>query len=323
MPFRNRKRDDDVTHSLLRSGVYRLQDFEDEEAKKFRGADTAYSFWSAVKYTFVLTILLWWLPIFGQMIAGYVGGRRAGTPMKAIIAALMPLLVILVISYGFDSGLFPSEVNGIIINPEMLMNGAGDNMPFVGPYITFATMYINSLMGAVQSVTLLKVDNYIVTIAFAYIGGIIADQTRRELEFVASHSGHETNIVVSRDNTVDVTPTRARGLRYTRPQLRAPEDDIIFEDMSNIEVDAAFEEVEEAPVRTTRGRIGASSKAPIGKKKAKQKAKLVERVQKDVGRKARSRSPVNGLVARSAKKPALKPHAHKGEQEGQGGWEYI
>ena len=78
------------------------------------------------------------------------------------------------------------------------MNGAGQNIPFVGPYLAFATMYINSWMGAIQAITLLKVDNYIITIAFAYIGGIIADQTRREMEYIAAHSGHETNIVVGR-----------------------------------------------------------------------------------------------------------------------------
>ena len=55
--------------------------YDDEEAKKFEGP-VVYSFWSAVKYTFTLSLLLWWLPIFGQMIAGYVGGRRAGVALE-------------------------------------------------------------------------------------------------------------------------------------------------------------------------------------------------------------------------------------------------
>jgi len=124
--FRRRSKDDDeVTTSLLRRGVYRVSDIEDEEIKKFKGAGMVYSFWGAVKYTFVLTLLLWWLPIFGQMIAGYVGGRRAGSPIKAIVAAFVPVVAIYTIIYLFSSGILPSQVNGFTINPELLFTNFG------------------------------------------------------------------------------------------------------------------------------------------------------------------------------------------------------
>src|SRR3989337_919678 len=57
-------------------------------------AAPAFSFWSAVKYVTLLSILLWWLPTFGQMIAGYVGGRRAGSPWRGVAAALVPVVLI-------------------------------------------------------------------------------------------------------------------------------------------------------------------------------------------------------------------------------------
>jgi hypothetical protein len=317
--FSRSKRDEQTTHSLLRSGVYRLHDVEDEEIETFKGATAAYSFWSAVKYTFILTILLWWLPIFGQMIAGYVGGRRAGTPTRAILAALVPLIFIFGISMAFDSGLIPGEVNGIVIDPEALLNGAGQNMPFVGPYLAFATMYISNLMGAVQSITLLKVDNYIVTIAFAYIGGIIADQTRRELEFVAARSSRETNIVVGREGSPDQAPARARALRYTKPSRRPVEEESSFEGMSSLEGAKSSEEEEEIPIRITTRNTSPSE--TMSRKDIKNRVKLMERSQKGVERKAKGKSSVNGLVTRS-KKPAPKAHAPK-EQDGKGGWEYI
>jgi hypothetical protein len=317
-----RRKHDETTHSLLRSGVYRLNDIEDEEIEKFNGAKVAYGFWSAAKYTFILTVLLWWLPVFGQMIAGYVGGRRAGSPGRAILAALFPLIFIFAISMAFDAGLIPSEVNGFVIDPEALMNGAGQNIPFVGPYLAFATMYIDSWMGAIQSITMLKVDNYIITIAFAYIGGIIADQTRREMEFIAAHSGRETNIVVGREHPVDQAPVRARGLRYTRPSNKAAQGESSFESMSNVMGDASFEE-EETPIRVTKRRYSAvSAEEPLSKKEIKQKVKLMERAQKDVERKVRGKSSVDALVARSGKKPAPKAHHAKGDQE-PNGWEYI
>jgi hypothetical protein len=318
----DRRKHDETTHSLLRSGVYRLNDVEDEEIEKFNDAKVAYGFWSAAKYTFILTVLLWWLPVFGQMIAGYVGGRRAGSPGRAVLAALFPLIFIFAISMAFDTGLIPTELNGIVIDPGALMNGAGQNIPFVGPYLAFVTMYIDSWMGAIQSITLLKVDNYLITIAFAYIGGIIADQTRREMEYIAAHSGRETNIVVGREHPVDQAPVRARGLRYTRPSNRPAQVESNFESMSNVMGDASFEE-EETPIRVTKRRYSAVASAePLSKKAIKQKVKLMERAQKDVERKVKGKSTVEALVARSGKKAAPKAHAAKGEQD-PGGWEYI
>ena len=67
----------------------------------------------------------------------------------------------------------------------------------------------------------------------------------------------------------------------------------------------------------------ASSDAPLSKKEIKQKVKLMERAQKDVERKVKGKSSVDGLVTRSAKKAAPKAHAPKGDQDGSGGWEYI
>lgn len=319
MQFGRNKKEERTTYSLLRSGVYRLHDVEDEEIDRIRGAKVAYSFWSAAKYTFILTVLLWWLPVFGQMIAGYVGGRRAGTPGRAIVAALMPLVFIFVISYAFDSGLIPSQIDGIVIDPEALMNGAGENIPFVGPYLAFATMYIKSWMGAVQSITLLKVDNYIVTIAFAYIGGIIADQTRREMEFIAVHSGHETNIVVGREAPLDQAPPRARTLRYTSPSRRV-EQVPSFEDLSPLEGSASVEDEAEVPVRITKKRVGDGGL--LEKKDVKKNIRLMKRAQQEVERKAKptSRGHMSGLVERASKKSSKVKSA---EQESPGGWEYI
>ena len=82
--------DDEITNTLIDRGVYRLSEvYEDEEIKKFKDIQVPYSFWSAVKYSFILTVLLWWLPVFGQMVAGFVSGRRAGKPWKGVLAALL------------------------------------------------------------------------------------------------------------------------------------------------------------------------------------------------------------------------------------------
>ena len=63
---------------------YRLASYEhDVEGKRFKSSNVVYSFWSASKYVLVLSLILWWLPMFGQMIAGYVGGRRRAARGRA------------------------------------------------------------------------------------------------------------------------------------------------------------------------------------------------------------------------------------------------
>lgn len=49
---------------------------------------------SAMLWMFVLSLLLFWLPIFGPLIAGFVGGRKAGSLGDAILAVVLPGIVI-------------------------------------------------------------------------------------------------------------------------------------------------------------------------------------------------------------------------------------
>lgn len=58
---------------------------------------------SAILWMFVLSILLFWLPILGPLIAGFVGGRKAGTLGNAILAALLPAIVFAAILFFFAS----------------------------------------------------------------------------------------------------------------------------------------------------------------------------------------------------------------------------
>jgi hypothetical protein len=49
---------------------------------------------SAIVWMFVLSILLFWLPIVGPLIAGFVGGRKAGTVSNALLAVFLPAILL-------------------------------------------------------------------------------------------------------------------------------------------------------------------------------------------------------------------------------------
>ena len=48
---------------------------------------------SAIAWMFLLSILLFWLPLIGPLVAGFVGGRKAGSLGNAILAVFLPGIV--------------------------------------------------------------------------------------------------------------------------------------------------------------------------------------------------------------------------------------
>lgn len=48
---------------------------------------------SAILWMFLLEILLFWLPFGGSLIAGFVGGLKAGSVRNAIIAVFIPIVI--------------------------------------------------------------------------------------------------------------------------------------------------------------------------------------------------------------------------------------
>jgi hypothetical protein len=63
---------------------------------------------SAILWMFVLSLLLFWLPVVGPLIAGFVGGRKAGSVGHAMVAVILPGLV-----FGVALFLFASVLTGL------------------------------------------------------------------------------------------------------------------------------------------------------------------------------------------------------------------
>ncbi|MEE8134551.1 MAG: hypothetical protein V3T56_05815 [Gemmatimonadales bacterium] len=59
---------------------------------------------SAMGWMIGLSAVLFWLPVFGSLIAGYVGGRKAGSWGRAVMAAILPGFLFAVIG-GLITGL--------------------------------------------------------------------------------------------------------------------------------------------------------------------------------------------------------------------------
>lgn len=176
---------------------YRLASYDhDVEGKKFKSSHVVYSFWSASKYVLILSLMLWWLPMFGQMIAGYVGGRRAGSPWKGIAASIIPVVCLYAVMTAFDSGALPSHVGGFAIAPAAIGVALNNNIPILSPYLHFSSEYIGGFVKGLAAASPYGINTYVLTVAFAYIGGVLAEQSRREIEFNSGAVMSNTTVLV-------------------------------------------------------------------------------------------------------------------------------
>lgn len=174
--FRRKKQEmmygDFVTNKLLSNGIYSVYkpDVNDEK-RIFKRRE--HPILTGIWYVFILSCLLWWLPLFGQMIAGYIGGRKAGTPMKGVLVALIPVFFIFLLFIGMDQGYFPFLMS-IVSIPHNLMTGVNSLSPQ-------AASYLSGIYNNLKTVVGLDGNGFFIILVFGFIGGIMADMNKKEI----------------------------------------------------------------------------------------------------------------------------------------------
>jgi|GEM_PF-1767155 len=144
---------------------------EDAEEEK-RTEHTSYSntgVWQGMKWTFVFAILLWWFPIYGQMIAGYIGGRKAGSASKALISSSVPAAIILGLAYSIDMGYLPIPKEWLVEGPKYVSERISEILPVGIPYIDVLVTSFSSVLTA-------QMNYFAIIILFSLIGGVLADE---------------------------------------------------------------------------------------------------------------------------------------------------
>ncbi len=91
----------------------------------------------AVIWMFVLSILLLWLPLLGPLIAGFVGGRKAGNTGDALLAVCLPALILAGLIMVFSTFLLGMPLVGIFA-------GMG---AFVAVLIHVVPLLVGALLG--------------------------------------------------------------------------------------------------------------------------------------------------------------------------------
>ena len=180
-----RSKQDKATRDLQSQGVYSLGhpshpyvvDRATSDAVKEK---RLYGFWSGFWYVSILSMLLFWIPPFGQMIAGYVGGRKAGTPRKGFAAALMPMSVLFLLFVLLRLGFMEDEIGWLFGLPLAGTSYLAVNVPVVGPLVEFMIQYIQAFVNSI-GLSSFFIAPYVLTVIFGYVGGILSLQHQREM----------------------------------------------------------------------------------------------------------------------------------------------
>jgi len=176
---------DKATRELQSRGVYSIGhaphpyviDNSTVEAVKEK---RIYGFWPGVWYTTILSILLFWIPPFGQMIAGYVGGRKAGTPIKGMAAAFVPMSALFLMFILVQVGIMTDEFGWLFGLPLAGATYVGTSVPIIGPLVEFMVEYIQTFVTSIGFGGSF-IAPYILTVIFGYVGGILSRQHQKEV----------------------------------------------------------------------------------------------------------------------------------------------
>jgi len=146
-------------------------------------------------WTFILSVLLFWLPLIGYAVAGFVGGRKAGSPGRGFVAVLIPSITIFImgaIILGIQGGIAPiAEVSGSF-------ETAGKDI-FPGFFTLLETLDLNAAGNAVS-----------ILIPFGLIGGLIAQQNSREIEYLSYRTKQDHREEWSRSGYLPFAPSNNR-----------------------------------------------------------------------------------------------------------------
>lgn len=76
---------------------------------------------SGMLWMFFISLLLFWLPTIGPLIAGIVGGKKSGGVGAAIIAAILPSAIMAGLLFAFSTALTGMPIVGAVAGLGIFM----------------------------------------------------------------------------------------------------------------------------------------------------------------------------------------------------------
>ncbi len=150
-----------------------------------KGQNSLYDTRSGTFLTTILLFILGWIPMIGQMVAGFVGGRRAGSPMRGFVAVVLGTVITLLIMFLTVEGL--NAIDSALVNdPEGEIAAVAATSPVLQQLLDATLNYARGLFG--HSDFTIDYGMYMITIPFGIIGGIFANQAQKEARIIVART---------------------------------------------------------------------------------------------------------------------------------------
>ena len=149
-----------MDEAALRQSVKRFFDIDNE----------VYSARMATAFCIGLSAILWWIPLFGPAVAGYVCGRKTGSMMKGLFCALLSGTLLLVAVWGLSM-----LVLGHGGYPEV---PADEAAAVLSGIVGATASYLQTFF--VAGTSDLNLMSLGVVTVFGGVGGILSRQARKE-----------------------------------------------------------------------------------------------------------------------------------------------
>lgn len=75
----------------------------------------------AIIWMAVISLVLFWLPLIGPLLAGFVGGRTAGSAGRGLLAAILPAAVLSIMLMAIGTALTGLPVIGAIASVSLFL----------------------------------------------------------------------------------------------------------------------------------------------------------------------------------------------------------
>ncbi len=134
-----------------------------------------YSVTAAISYAIILLLTLWWLPIVGPIIIGYITGRKSGGPVKGVVAMSVPIFLYFSFIFAVAQGwiniprVFSTEFIGTLISTF-------GSLP-VFSFLSYADATLNLAMHVgtyFQHYLYYAPPSFFIMLSFAFIGGAVS-----------------------------------------------------------------------------------------------------------------------------------------------------
>lgn len=136
-----------------------------------------YSLKSSVAIAFVATILLWWLPIFGPMVSGYVAGRTSGNKYKGLLSTAIVAGVIAGLSFLFTYVIpIPAYISYYFSGTILY------NIQLISPFGAWLTSSVGLMITNFPYFVSYMPPSWVVLVAFGFIGGGMSELLMRNPE---------------------------------------------------------------------------------------------------------------------------------------------